>query len=103
MGARRRRGRRGGGRRGEGRDGEEEGRGGGEEVGLQRARALRWRLCHKRALQRAYRAAAARLEEAIEVAEEEGGGGGGRGREEVWLSRRAIVTFRWNGFIYATK
>ena len=57
-----------------GEGGEEEGRDG-EEVdpdsnaGL----ALRWRLCHKRALQRAYRAAAARVEEAS------GGGGGGRG------------------------
>ena len=60
----------------EGGDGDEEEGGDGEvfvdpdsNAGL----ALRWRLCHKRALQRAYRAAAARVEEAS------GGGGGGGG------------------------
>ena len=73
----------------EGRDGEEEGRDGEEEVdpdsnaGL----ALRWRLCHKRALQRAYRAAAARVEEAS------GGGGGGRGASPrvPFCCRRAVI------------
>ena len=68
--------------------GEEEGRDG-EEVdpdsnaGL----ALRWRLCHKRALQRAYRAAAARVEEAS------GGGGGGRGASPrvPFCCRRAVI------------
>ena len=49
--------------------------------------ALRWRLCHKRALQRAYRAAAARVEEAS------GGGGGGRGASPrvPFCCRRAVI------------
>ena len=61
-----------------GEDGDEDGGEGGEEEGRDGEEvdpdsnaglALRWRLCHKRALQRAYRAAAARVEEAS------GGGG----------------------------